>query len=61
MLNKDRWLLPEGIQEVLSPQALTIESKRRSLLDLYQCWGYDLVDPPMIDFLDSLLTGTGHD
>ena len=61
MLNKDRWLLPEGIQEVLSPQALTIESQRRSLLDLYQTWGYDLVEPPMIDFLDSLLIGTGHD
>ncbi len=61
MLNKDRWLLPEGIQEVLSPQALTIESQRRALLDLYQTWGYDLVEPPMIDFLDSLLTGTGHD
>ncbi|WP_198263586.1 ATP phosphoribosyltransferase regulatory subunit [sulfur-oxidizing endosymbiont of Gigantopelta aegis] len=61
MLTKDRWLLPEGIQEVLSPQALTIESQRRSLLDLYQTWGYDLVEPPMIDFLDSLLTGTGHD
>jgi ATP phosphoribosyltransferase regulatory subunit len=61
MLNKDRWLLPEGIQEVLSPQARTIELHRRSLLDLYQTWGYDLVEPPMIDFLDSLLTGTGHD
>ena len=61
MLNKDRWLLPEGIQEVLSPHALTIEAQRRSLLDLYQTWGYDLVEPPMIDFLDSLLTGTGHD
>jgi ATP phosphoribosyltransferase regulatory subunit len=61
MLNKDRWLLPEGIQEILSPQAFLIESQRRSLLDLYHSWGYDLVDPPMIDFLDSLLTGTGHD
>jgi len=61
MLNKDRWLLPEGIQEVLSPQALTIETQRRLLLDLYQTWGYDLVEPPMVDFLDSLLTGTGHD
>lgn len=61
MLNKDRWLLPEGIQEVLSPQALTIESQRRNLLDLYQTWGYELVEPPMIDFLDSLLTGTGRD
>lgn len=61
MLKKDRWLLPEGIQEVLSPQALTIESCRRLLLDLYHSWGYDLVEPPVIDFLDSLLTGTGHD
>lgn len=61
MLNKDRWLLPEGIQEVLSPQALIIELQRRSLLDLYHTWGYDLVEPPMIDFLDSLLTGTGSD
>jgi len=61
MLNKDRWLLPEGIQEVLSPQALTIETQRRALLDLYHTWGYDLVEPPLIDFLDSLLTGTGHD
>jgi len=61
MLNKDRWLLPEGIQEVLSPQALTIETQRRALLDLYHTWGYDLVEPPLIDFLGSLLTGTGHD
>jgi ATP phosphoribosyltransferase regulatory subunit len=61
MLKKDRWLLPEGIQEVLSPQALTIETYRRLLLDLYHSWGYDLVEPPVIDFLDSLLTGTGHD
>ncbi len=61
MLTKDRWLLPEGIQEVLSPQALTIEFHRRLLLDLYHSWGYDLVEPPVIDFLDSLLTGTGHD
>ncbi len=61
MLNKDRWLLPEGIQEVLSPQALTIESQRRTLLDLYHTWGYELVESPMIDFLDSLLTGTGYD
>lgn len=61
MLNKDRWLLPEGIQEVLSPQAKAMDQQRRVLLDMYHTWGYDLVEPPMIDFLDSLLTGTGHD
>ncbi len=61
MLKKDRWLLPEGIQEVLSPQAKAMDRQRRILLDMYHSWGYDLVEPPMIDFLDSLLTGTGHD
>ncbi len=61
MLKKDRWLLPEGIQEVLSPQARAMDQQRRILLDMYHSWGYDLVEPPMIDFLDSLLTGTGHD
>jgi len=61
MLKKDRWLLPEGIREILSPEALAIEYNRRTLLDLYYTWGYDLVAPPLVDFLDSLLTGTGHD
>jgi len=61
MLKKDRWLLPEGIREILSPEALAIEYNRRTLLDLYYAWGYDLVAPPLVDFMDSLLTGTGHD
>lgn len=57
----DRWLLPEGIEEVLPPQARQLESLRRQLLDLYDSWGYDLVMPPFIEYLESLLTGTGHD
>ncbi|WP_106478647.1 ATP phosphoribosyltransferase regulatory subunit [Phytohalomonas tamaricis] len=57
----DRWLLPDGMDEVLPPQALRMESLRRALLDLYDCWGYDLVVPPPVEFLDSLLTGTGTD
>lgn len=57
----DRWLLPEGIEEVLPPQARQLEALRRRLLDLYSCWGYDLVMPPFIEYLESLLTGTGHD
>lgn len=61
MLKSERWILPEGISETLSPEAMAIELKRRSLLDLFYSWGYDLVDPPIIDFHDSLLTGTGHD
>lgn len=61
MLKNERWILPEGISETLSPEAMAIELSRRSLLDLFYSWGYDLVDPPIIDFYDSLLTGTGHD
>lgn len=57
----DRWLLPDGVKEVLPPEAERIESVRRQLLDLYRHWGYDLVMTPLIEYLDSLLTGTGHD
>lgn len=60
-MKSDRWLLPEGIEEVLPEQARRLEMLRRRLLDLYASWGYELVIPPMIEYLDSLLTGTGHD
>ena len=61
MQQKDSWLLPDGIDEVLPEEAKHLENLRRKLLDLFACWGYDLVIPPFIDFLDSLLTGSGHD
>lgn len=57
----NRWLLPEGIDELLPPRAAELESLRRQLLDLFSSWGYELIMPPFIEFLDSLLTGTGHD
>jgi ATP phosphoribosyltransferase regulatory subunit len=60
-MNKDSWLLPEGIEEVLPPQAKFLESRRRQLLDLYHCWGYELVIPPFIEYLESLFIGTAHD
>ncbi|SJM91330.1 ATP phosphoribosyltransferase regulatory subunit [Crenothrix polyspora] len=61
MQRKDSWLLPEGIEEVLPDEARHLENHRAKLLALFACWGYELVDPPLIDFLDSLLTGSGHD
>jgi len=61
MTSTDRWLLPEGIEEVLAPEAWRLEGVRRALLDLYRCWGYELIEPPLIEYLESLLTGTGHD
>ncbi len=61
-MNKtEHWLLPEGIDEVLPPQARTLEKMRRELLDLFHGWGYELVMPPVIEYLESLLTGTGGD
>ncbi len=61
MTAEDRWLLPEGIEEILPPTAGRLEQLRRRLLDLYASWGYELVIPPLIEFLESLLTGTGND
>lgn len=57
----NHWLLPEGIEEVLPEQAWRIEQLRRCLLDTYRSWGYQLIMPPMIEFLESLLTGAGND
>ena len=61
MQQKDSWLLPDGIEEILPEDAKHLESLRRKLLDTFACWGYELVIPPFIDYLDSLLTGSGHD
>ena len=57
----NRWLLPEDIADVLPAEARKVESLRRAILDLYQSYGYELVAPPILEFLDSLLTGTGSD
>lgn len=61
MSSADRWLLPDGMDEVLPPQARQIENLRRKLLDLFHGWGYELVLPPKVEFLESLLVGAGHD
>jgi ATP phosphoribosyltransferase regulatory subunit len=56
-----RWLLPESIADVLPSEARQIEDLRRRLLDIYRTYGYELVIPPLIEHLDSLLTGSGRD
>jgi ATP phosphoribosyltransferase regulatory subunit len=57
----DRWLLPDGVEDMLPSQAKRLEEVRRRLLDLFSTWGYEYVIPPMIEYLESLLTGTGGD
>ena len=61
MFSDDRWLLPEGIEEVLPTEARRLEFLRRQVLDLFDSWGYLLVMTPMIEYIESLLIGTGHD
>lgn len=61
MTYADRWLLPEGIEEILPAEAKAIDKLRRRLLDLYSAWGYDMVIPPLVEYTDSLLIGMGRD
>ena len=61
MSKQDKWLLPEGIEELLPPAARKLECARRELLDMFASWGYELIMPPFIEYLESLLTGTGND
>jgi ATP phosphoribosyltransferase regulatory subunit len=61
MSEVDRWLLPDGVEELLPPDGQALELARRKVLDQFASWGYELVVTPMVEFLDSLLTGTGTD
>jgi len=61
MLDTERWLLPEGMEELLPEQAEQIEFLRRSILKLYQRWGYRFVMTPLVEHLESLQVGTGND
>ena len=54
------WVLPDHIADVLPSEARHIEELRRDLLDMARCYGYELVMPPLLEHLESLLTGSGE-
>ena len=56
-----KWLLPEYIEDMLPAEAMRIETLRRRILDLFFKEKYEFVIPPLLEYMDSLLTGTGHD
>jgi ATP phosphoribosyltransferase regulatory subunit len=56
-----KWLLPEYVEDILPAEARRIEALRRSILDLFFDNRFELVMPPLLEYMDSLLTGTGHD
>lgn len=53
------WVLPDHIADVLPSEARHIEELRQDLLDTARCYGYELVMPPLLEHLESLLTGAG--
>ena len=61
MTQENRWLLPAGIDELLPEAAWATEDLRRRLLDRFSVWGYELVIPPMVEFVESLLIHPGDD
>lgn len=61
MTSDNRWLLPDGIEELLPERAGVVETLRRRLLDTCDRWGYRYVIPPLVEFTDSLLVGLGAD
>ena len=56
-----KWILPEAIEDILPAEAARIEALRRRVLDHFASRGYRLVQPPLVEHLESLLTGTGRD
>jgi len=56
-----RWLLPDNLEDILPPDAWRVEGSRRRLLDLFRARDYQLVIPPLLEYVDSLFTGTGRD
>src|ERR1700741_2547752 len=56
-----KWVLPEYVEDILPAEEMRIERLRRALLDLFFANKYELVMPPLLEYMDSLLTGTGHD
>ena len=55
------WLLPEFVDDVLPQEAQNVERVRRRVLDLFASCGYELVSPPLIEYIESLLTGSAKD
>src|SRR4051812_33536420 len=56
-----KWVLPEYVEDILPAEAMRIEALRRAILDLFFKGRFELVIPPLLEYTDSLLTGTGHD
>ncbi|MFM7119084.1 MAG: ATP phosphoribosyltransferase regulatory subunit, partial [Gammaproteobacteria bacterium] len=55
------WRLPDGVEDLLPPEAAALESLRRRVLDVFRAWGFEYIEPPVLEYLDALLVGSGGD
>jgi ATP phosphoribosyltransferase regulatory subunit len=60
MTSKIRWSLPDGVDELLPPKALQVETLRRNLVDKYIDSGYEFIIPPLLE-LSETIGGEAHD
>lgn len=58
---KKNWRLPRGVDELLPPAAWELERLRRRVLDVFDQWGFEYIEPPVIEYLEALLVGSGED
>ncbi len=61
MVNNANWLLPEGVEEILPNEAIKLEMLRRKIVDEFSAKNFELVMPPVMEFADALLSGTGKE
>jgi len=60
-MSNRNWRLPAGVGELLPPDAWALELTRRRVLDVFRVWGFEYIDPPVVEYLDALLVGAGGD
>ena len=60
-MQMENWLLPDGIRDVLPKDSDILEKLRRIAIDRMQSYGYQLVAPPMVEYLESMVEGVGKD
>jgi ATP phosphoribosyltransferase regulatory subunit len=60
-MSNRNWRLPAGVEELLPPRAWALELTRRRVLDVFRTWGFEYIDPPVVEYLDALLVGAGTD
>ncbi len=60
-MSNRNWRLPAGVGELLPPDAWSLELTRRRVLDVFRAWGFEYIEPPVVEYLDALLVGAGDD